>query len=194
MSDALWLLVGLGNPGASYAGTRHNVGAMVVELLAARGEVKLKAQRRNRSEVAQSRIGDPPGVPVVLAKPSSYMNESGGPVASLVAFYKVPPERLLVVHDELDLPFGTLRLKRGGGDNGHNGLRSVRASIGTGDFCRLRVGIGRPHGRTDPAAHVLKPFSAAEQRELDLEIDRAADAAEAVVVDGLTYAQNHYNG
>lgn len=196
MSEATWVVVGLGNPGPSYEQTRHNVGAMVVDLLAARCESRLKAHRRQRADVAEVRIGGHPGAPgprAVLAKPRSYMNESGGPVARLADFYKVPPERLLVVHDELDLPFGTIRLKLGGGDNGHNGLRSVRSALGTGDYCRLRIGIGRPPGRMDPAAYVLKPFSATERRDLDLEIDRAADAAEAVVADGLTYAQNHYN-
>lgn len=193
MSDA-WLVVGLGNPGPTYAGTRHNAGAMVVDLLAERAGAPLKSQRKFRADVAEVRLGDLPGSRAVLAKPHTYMNESGGPVALLADFYKITPERLLVVHDELDLPFGTVRLKLGGGDNGHNGLRSVRARIGTGDYCRLRFGIGRPPGRMDPAAFVLKPFSTVEKREIDLEVDRAADAAEAVVVDGLTYAQNHYNG
>ncbi|PZF85476.1 aminoacyl-tRNA hydrolase [Jiangella anatolica] len=193
MSDA-WLVVGLGNPGPTYAGTRHNAGAMVVDLLAERAGVALKSQRKHRADVAEVRLGGVPGARAVLAKPHTYMNESGGPVALLADFYKITPDRLLVVHDELDLPFGTVRLKLGGGDNGHNGLRSVRARIGTGDYCRLRFGIGRPPGRMDPAAFVLKPFSTAEKREIDLEVDRAADAAEAVVVDGLTYAQNHYNG
>lgn len=193
MSDA-WLVVGLGNPGPTYAGTRHNAGAMVVDLLAERAGAPLKSQRKFRADVAEVRLGDLPGSRAVLAKPHTYMNESGGPVALLADFYKITPDRLLVVHDELDLPFGTVRLKLGGGDNGHNGLRSVRARIGTGDYCRLRFGIGRPPGRMDPAAFVLKPFSTAEKRDIDLEVDRAADAAEAVVVDGLTYAQNHYNG
>ncbi|SDT59474.1 MULTISPECIES: aminoacyl-tRNA hydrolase [Jiangella] len=193
MSDA-WLVVGLGNPGPTYAGTRHNAGAMVVDLLAERAGAPLKSQRKFRADVAEVRLGDLPGSRAVLAKPHTYMNESGGPVALLADFYKITPDRLLVVHDELDLPFGTVRLKLGGGDNGHNGLRSVRARIGTGDYCRLRFGIGRPPGRMDPAAFVLKPFSTVEKREIDLEVDRAADAAEAVVVDGLTYAQNHYNG
>lgn len=192
MSDA-WLVVGLGNPGPTYAGTRHNAGAMVVDLLAERAGVALKSQRKHRADVAEVRLGGVPGVRAVLAKPHTYMNESGGPVGLLADFYKIEPDRLLVVHDELDLPFGTVRLKRGGGDNGHNGLRSVRARIGTGDYCRLRFGIGRPPGRMDPAAFVLKPFSTVEKREIELEVDRAADAAEAVVVDGLTYAQNHYN-
>ncbi len=193
MSDAAWLVVGLGNPGPSYAGTRHNVGAMVAELLSARAEARLKAQRRNRADVAETRFGDPPGERAVLAIPRTYMNESGGPVARLSGFYTISPERVLVAHDELDLPFGTVRVKRGGGDNGHNGLRSIRSALGTGDFCRLRIGIGRPPGRMDSAAYVLKQFSSAEKRDLEFEIDRAADAAEAVVVNGVTYAQNHYN-
>ncbi|WP_116950103.1 aminoacyl-tRNA hydrolase [Jiangella endophytica] len=193
MSDA-WLVVGLGNPGPTYAGTRHNVGAMVVDLLAERAGSPLKSQRKLRADVAEVRLGGVPGSRAVLAKPHTYMNESGGPVALLADFYKIAPDHLVVVHDELDLPFGTVRLKLGGGDNGHNGLRSVRARIGTGDYCRLRFGIGRPPGRMDPAAYVLKPFSTVEKRDIELEVDRAADAAEAVVVDGLIYAQNHYNG
>lgn len=193
MSDA-WLVVGLGNPGPTYAGTRHNVGAMVVDLLAERAGAPLKSQRKLRADVAEVRLGGVPGSRAVLAKPHTYMNESGGPVALLTEFYKIEPDRLLVMHDELDLPFGTIRLKVGGGDNGHNGLRSVRARIGTGDYARLRFGIGRPPGRMDPAAFVLKPFSTVEKRDIELEVDRAADAAEAVVVDGLVYAQNHYNG
>ncbi|RIQ20473.1 aminoacyl-tRNA hydrolase [Jiangella rhizosphaerae] len=192
MSDA-WLVVGLGNPGPTYAGTRHNAGAMVVDLLAERAGAPLKSQRKLRADVAEVRLGGVPGARAVLAKPHTYMNESGGPVALLADFYKIAPDHLLVVHDELDLPFGTIRLKLGGGDNGHNGLRSVRARIGTGDYCRLRFGIGRPPGRMDPAAYVLKPFSTVEKRDIELEVDRAADAAEAVVVDGLVYAQNHYN-
>lgn len=189
-----WLVAGLGNPGARYAGTRHNAGAMVVEALAERIGARLKPQRSRRADVAEVRLGGPPGVPAVLARPRSYMNESGGPVASLSAYYSTGPDRVVVIHDELDLPFGTLRLKRGGGDNGHNGLRSVRSALGTGDYVRVRFGVGRPPGRMDAAAYVLRPFSAVEQRDLDYEIDRAADAVEAIVVDGLTYAQNHYNG
>ena len=194
MSDGTWLVVGLGNPGSSYADTRHNVGRLVVELLAERAGASFKAHRRRRADVATVRLGGLPGVPTVLARPRSYMNESGGPVASLRDFYKIVNERLVVVHDELDLPYGTLRVKVGGGDNGHNGLRSLRASLGTGDFCRVRIGIGRPPGRMDPAAFVLKPFSAAERADLPLHVDRAADAVEALVVDGLAYAQNNYNG
>lgn len=191
MSETTWLVVGLGNPGPSYAGTRHNAGAMVVGRLATRADAKLKAHRRTHAEIAKARAG---GMPAVLAVPRSFMNVSGGPTAALLKYFAVSPDRLLVVHDELDLPFGTVRLKLGGGDNGHNGLRSIRASIGSGDFCRLRVGIGRPPGRMDPAAYVLKPFSAVERRELEVVIDGAADAAEAVLAHGLTYAQNHFNG
>ncbi|HMG30817.1 MAG TPA: aminoacyl-tRNA hydrolase [Jiangellaceae bacterium] len=193
MSDETWLVVGLGNPGPSYATTRHNVGRVVVELLAERVGASFKSHRRGRADVLETRLGGPPGVRTVLARPRSYMNESGGSVAALRDFFKVGTEQLVIVHDELDLPFGTLRVKRGGGDNGHNGVRSVRAALGTGDFCRVRVGIGRPPGRLDPAVFVLKPYSATERAELPLLVDRAADAVEALVVDGLAYAQNVYN-
>jgi PTH1 family peptidyl-tRNA hydrolase len=144
--------------------------------------------------VLETRLGDPPGVRTVLARPRSYMNESGGSVAALRDFFKIDIDHLALVHDELDIPFGTLRVKRGGGDNGHNGVRSVRAALGTGEFCRVRIGIGRPPGRLDPAVFVLKPFSATERGQLPLLVDRAADAVEALVVDGLAYAQNVYNG
>jgi len=194
MSDATWLVVGLGNPGPSYATTRHNVGRFVVELLAERVGAPFKAHRRGRADVLETRLGDPPGVRTVLARPRSYMNESGGSVAALRDFFKIDIDHLALVHDELDLPFGTLRVKRAGGDNGHNGVRSVRAALGTGEFCRVRIGIGRPPGRLDPAVFVLKPFSATERDELPLLVDRATDAVEALVVDGLAYAQNVYNG
>ncbi len=188
-ADERWLVVGLGNPGPSYAGNRHNVGFMVVDLLADRLRARFKAHK-SRAEVVEDRIG---GVPVVLAKPRSYMNESGGPVTALRDFYKVDPARLCVVHDELDLPYGGLRLKVGGGDNGHNGLRSLRRSLGTGDFHRVRVGIGRPPGRQDPADFVLRDFSPTERKELALHLERAADAVEALVTEGLERAQNAYN-
>src|SRR5439155_13733648 len=128
-----------------------------------------------------------------LARPRSYMNLSGRPVAALTAFYKVPPDRLVVIHDELDVPFGTLRLKLGGGDNGHNGLRSITAALGTRDYYRVRFGVGRPPGRMDPAAYVLKDFSAPERKDLPLEVDRAADAVEALITKGLTAAQNEFH-
>ena len=184
-----WLVVGLGNPGPAYAGNRHNVGAMVVDLLAARMSARFKAHKA-RAEVVEGRLG---AQRVVLAKPRSYMNESGGPVAALLGYFSVPVDRLVVVHDELDLPYGGLRLKLGGGDNGHNGLKSLRRSLGTGDFHRVRVGIGRPPGRMDAATFVLRDFSGAERTTLELEVDRAADAVEALVTQGLDTAQNTFN-
>ncbi len=189
MSDDVWLVVGLGNPGPGYAGNRHNVGFMVVDLLAERMGARFKANKA-RAEVVEGRLS---GVRVVLAKPRTFMNDSGGPVTGLRDFFKVPVERLVVVHDELDLPYGGLRLKLGGGDNGHNGLKSIRRSLGTGEFHRVRFGIGRPPGRMDAAAFVLRDFGAAERKDLDLEVDRAADAVEALVTEGLERAQNSHN-
>lgn len=189
MADDVWLVVGLGNPGPGYAGNRHNAGYAVVELLAERQRAAFKSHRA-RADVVEGRIG---AARVVLAKPRSYMNETGGPVAGLRDFFKVPVERIVAVHDELDIPFGSLRLKAGGGDNGHNGLRSLRRSLGSGEFVRVRFGIGRPPGRQDPADFVLRDFSPAERKELGFLVDRAADAVEAVVVDGLERAQNAYN-
>ena len=194
MSEQAWLVVGLGNPGPFYATTRHNVGRVVVELLAARVDATFKAHRRGRAEVVETRLGDLPGIRAILVRTRSYMNESGGSVASVRDFFQVGMDHLVVVHDELDLPYGSLRIKKGGGDNGHNGLRSVRSALGTGDFHRVRFGIGRPPGRMDPAVFVLKPFSTAERADLSVLVDRAADAVEALVVDGLAYAQNQYNG
>jgi PTH1 family peptidyl-tRNA hydrolase len=189
MPDERWLVVGLGNHPPEYAGHRHNVGFMVADLLAARIGARFKAHR-SRAEVAEGRLA---GSPVTIAKPRSYMNLSGGPVAALRDFYKIPPGRIVVVHDELDLPFGTLRLKQGGGDNGHNGLRSVTRALAEPGYHRVRVGIGRPPGRMDPADFVLRDFSAAERRELPLLIDRAADAVETLLQDGLVAAQNVYH-
>ena len=184
-------MVGLGNPGPDYADTRHNVGAMVVDRLA--DGSPLRPHRRARADVADTRVGGIPGTRVVLARPRSYMNTSGGPVASLVNYFDVDLEHLVVVHDELDLPFESLRLKQGGGDNGHNGLRSLRQSLGTGDFVRVRVGIGRPPGRQDPSDYVLRRFSAEERRHLDLVVERAADATQTLVTEGLARAQNEFN-
>jgi PTH1 family peptidyl-tRNA hydrolase len=187
--DGPWLVIGLGNPGPSYAGTRHNAGARVVDVLADRVRASFKSHK-TRSDVVEARLGD---IRAVLAKPRSYMNESGGPVCSLRDFFKIPVERMVVVHDELDLPFGALRVKLGGGDNGHNGLKSLRRSLGSGEFFRVRVGIGRPPGRQDPADWVLKDFSPAERKETDLLFERAADAVETLLSDGLVEAQNRYN-
>jgi peptidyl-tRNA hydrolase, PTH1 family len=187
-----FLVVGLGNPGPAYRGNRHNVGAMVAGLLAERVGGRF-SKHKARADVVEGRLGPPPAPRVVLAVPRSYMNESGGPVAGLCGFYKIPVERLVVVHDELDLPYGSLRLKRGGGDNGHNGLRSITRSLGSREYLRVRFGIGRPPGRMDPADFVLRDFSAAERKDLDFHLDRAADAVEALVRDGLEPAQNRYN-
>ncbi|MDT4893927.1 MAG: peptidyl-tRNA hydrolase, family [Pseudonocardiales bacterium] len=189
MADDRHLVVGLGNPGPRYAGTRHNAGFVVVDLLAGRIGGSFKAHK-GRADVVEGRIG---GVPVVLAKPKAYMNESGGPIVSISRFFKVPVERITVVHDELDLPFGALRLKRGGGDGGHNGLRSASSALGSKEYTRVRVGIGRPPGRQDPADYVLKDFSGAERKELGFLVDRAADAVETLLAHGLDAAQNQFN-
>jgi PTH1 family peptidyl-tRNA hydrolase len=183
------LLVGLGNPGPRYAGNRHNVGFMVLDELAARIGGRFKAHKGG-AEVLEGRLADRR---VVLAKPRSFMNLSGGPVSATAKFYKIPPSGVVVVHDELDLPFGGLKLKLGGGDNGHNGLRSITKSLGTKDYYRVRFGIGRPPGRMDPADFVLKDFSAVERKELPFEVDRCADAAEALIGKGLTAAQNAFH-
>ncbi len=187
-----FLVVGLGNPGPAYRGNRHNVGVMVLDLLAERVGGRF-SKHKARADVVEGRLGPLPAPRVVLAEPRSYMNESGGPVARLCGFYKIPVERLVVVHDELDLSYGSLRLKRGGGDNGHNGLRSITRSLGSRDYLRVRFGIGRPPGRMDPADYVLRDFSAAERKDLEFHLDRAADAVEALVQDGLESAQNRYN-
>ena len=183
-----WLVVGLGNPGPEYAGNRHNIGAMVVDLLASRIGAKFKAHK-SRNQVVEGRLS---GQRVVLAKPSSYMNVSGGPVTALRDFYKTPTDRIVVVHDELDIDYAALRLKLGGGDNGHNGLKSVTKSLGP-DYYRIRAGVGRPPGRMEVADFVLKDFSSTERKELDWFVDRAADAVESLISDGLERAQSTYN-
>jgi len=189
MSDDLWLVAGLGNPGPSYAGHRHNAGAMVLDLLAERMGGAFRSHR-TRNDVVEGRLN---GRRVVLARPRCYMNESGGPVKALRDFYKAPTERIIVVHDELDIPYGAIRLKKGGGDNGHNGLRSITKALADKEYLRVRFGVGRPPGRMDAAAFVLKDFSAAERKELPLFVDRAADAVEALVTDGLAAAQNTFH-
>jgi peptidyl-tRNA hydrolase, PTH1 family len=193
MADERWLIAGLGNPGGEYEGNRHNCGFMVADVLAGRmNQAGVRFRRdRSRARVAEGRLA---GHAVTLAKPQTFMNLSGRPVAALRAFYKVPVERIVVIHDELDIPFGTLRLKQGGGDNGHNGLRSVTAALGTRDYMRVRVGIGRPPGRMDPADFVLHDFSAAERKVLPDVLERAADAVEALLQRGLAAAQNEFHG
>ncbi|WP_367138114.1 MULTISPECIES: aminoacyl-tRNA hydrolase [Streptomyces] len=189
-----WLIVGLGNPGPEYAGNRHNVGFMVADLLAERMGAKFKAHKASRAQVVEGRLGAP-GLSsrrVVVAKPMSFMNLSGGPTAALRDFYKVPADRVIAVHDELDIDYGTLRLKLGGGDNGHNGLKSITKALGP-DYLRVRFGIGRPPGRMQVADFVLKDFSSTERKELDYQVDRAADAVESLIVDGLERAQTTYN-
>ena len=189
MADDRWLVAGLGNPGPGYAGNRHNAGFMVADVLAGRLRTRFKRDR-SRAAVATGRLA---GWPVTLAKPQTFMNLSGGPVASLRSFFKLPPERIVVVHDELDIPFGTIRLKLGGGDNGHNGLRSVTSALGTRDYFRVRVGIGRPPGRMDPADFVLHDFSAAEKKLVPELLERSADAVEALLERGLAAAQNEFH-
>ncbi len=184
------LLVGLGNPGPGYAETRHNIGFRVVELLATRTGGGRFSRHRTNTDVLEGHLA---GRRVVLAKPRTYMNVSGGPVAGLLRYFCVAAEDMVVVHDDLDLGFGVVRLKRGGGEGGHNGLRSISTSVGTRDYLRVRFGIGRPPGRTDPADFVLKRFSGAETADLALGVDLAADAAEALLAEGLEQAQNRFH-
>ncbi len=191
MTEA-WLIVGLGNPGPQYSRNRHNAGFLVVDLLARRLGAGFSRHRRAAAEVAQGHLGVG-GASLVLAKPTTYMNLSGGPVLALSRFYKIPVDRIVAVHDELDVPYGQIRLKRDGGEGGHNGLRSMSASLGSREYLRVRFGIGRPPGRQDPADYVLSDFTAAERRDLDFLVDRAADAAQALVTHGLEPAQNTYH-
>lgn len=188
MSGGPWLAVGLGNPGDRYAGTRHNIGQMAIERMAAAVGEKFKSERKVRCDVASIRVGDRR---LLLAGPHSYMNESGGPVSAVAKYYDVPADHLIVLQDEIDLPFGALRVKFGGGDNGHNGLRSIRKSLGTGDWYRVRIGVGR--GRGETADHVLSRFGRHESAGLDDLLQRAADCTECLVTDGLATAQNRYN-
>lgn len=184
----MFAVVGLGNPGSRYEATRHNIGQHVVHLLAHRAGTSLSAHKQSNTQAASLRVGPPPGERVILGISNGYMNTSGGPVSSLLSYFKVEPENLIVVHDELDLPFGTLKLKRGGGAGGHNGLKDISKSLGTQDFIRLRFGIGRPPGRQNPADYVLSDFSSTERKTLDTLIDEAADAVEDVLALGLDKA------
>lgn len=194
-ADQAWLVVGLGNPGPRYAGNRHNAGAMVAARFAAELGEHFSAHRSG-ARLVQARlapVGGRPGPRVLLAQPTSFMNDSGGQVSGLVTFFRVPPSRLLVIHDELDLPFGAVRLKCGGGEGGHNGLRSVSRSLGTRDFARLRLGIGRPPGRMDPSDFVLRDFPAAARVEVELMVGDGADAVRDVLLRGWARAQNDVN-
>jgi PTH1 family peptidyl-tRNA hydrolase len=191
-SDEVWLVAGLGNPGPAYAGHRHNIGYLVNDELAQRLGGKWKSHKTGRADVVEGRL-TMGGPRLVLGRPRTYMNETGGPVKALAAFYKVRPDRLIVIHDELDIPFDTMRVKLGGGDNGHNGLKSIRGSLGTGDFYRVRVGIGRPPGRQDVADFVLTNYSATERKVLPLQVDTAADAVESLINEGLEKTQSRFN-
>ncbi|RFC73863.1 aminoacyl-tRNA hydrolase [Streptomyces sp. AcE210] len=193
-ATAPWLIVGLGNPGPEYAMNRHNVGFMVADLLAERIGGKFKRAGKAQAQVLEGRIGapGPQNRRMILAKPMSFMNVSGGPVTGLRDFYKVPVGNIVAIHDELDIDYGTMRLKLGGGDNGHNGLKSITKSMGA-DYHRVRFGIGRPPGRMQVADFVLKDFSSTERKELDYLVDRAADSVECLVTEGLERAQSAYN-
>ncbi|MBF4160280.1 aminoacyl-tRNA hydrolase [Nocardioides acrostichi] len=195
MTAPVWLVVGLGNPGPTYAGHRHNIGYLVADELASRAGSAFRAHKSGRAEVVETRLGPvgPEAPRVVLARPRCYMNESGGPVKALTTFYKVAPEFVVAVHDELDIDFDTMRVKLGGGDNGHNGLKSMRSSLGTGDFHRVRVGIGRPPGRQEVADFVLSNFSGTERKTLPFVVDTAADAVESLVTQGLERTQQRFN-
>ena len=190
MTDT-WLIVGLGNPGAEYAHNRHNVGQMVLDELASRIGSGFKSHK-SRAQVLEGRLGIG-GPRIVLAKPMSYMNVSGGPVSALAKFYDIDPEHVVAVHDEIDIPFNTVKLKIGGGEGGHNGLRDISKALATKEYLRVRVGVGRPPGRMDTADFVLKDFSTVEKKELPFLLDDAADAVEAVVKDGLASAQQKFH-
>ncbi|HKU03473.1 MAG TPA: aminoacyl-tRNA hydrolase [Arthrobacter sp.] len=190
MTDT-WLIVGLGNPGTQYQGNRHNVGQMVLDELAGRIGAGFKTHKA-RAQVLEGRLGIG-GPRVVLAKPMSYMNVSGGPVSALANFYGIPADHVVAVHDEIDIPFNTVKLKLGGGEGGHNGLRDISKALGTKDYLRVRVGVGRPPGRMDTADFVLRDFGTAEQKELPFLLDDAADAVESLVREGLTAAQQRFH-
>ncbi|GAB2556199.1 aminoacyl-tRNA hydrolase [Leucobacter ruminantium] len=192
VSEDSWLIVGLGNPGAKYEATRHNVGQMAVDVLADRLGSRFSPHKTG-SRVAEGRLR-PGGPKLVLAKSNGYMNTSGGPVSALAKYFGIPADRVIVLHDELDLPFDALKLKQGGGHGGHNGLRDIAKALSTPDFLRVRIGIGRPPGRQDPADFVLRPFASGERESLAVLLEDAADAAEALVEDGLLAAQQRFHG
>ena len=182
-----WLVFGLGNPGDQYAKTRHNIGQMVVNYLASNSKF---STHKSRTDIADIHIA---GTPVTLAKSKLYMNESGGPLKSLADFYKIPVDKVIVVQDEIDLPFSTIRIKQGGGDNGHNGLKDITTHFGGPGYFRVRLGVGRPSGTQAPADWVLKPFSSSEQKELPDFVARGAEAVERLIEKGLTQVQQDFN-
>jgi peptidyl-tRNA hydrolase, PTH1 family len=190
-----WLVVGLGNPGPTYACHRHNIGYIVVEELARRMGARFSVPRGLRAEVAEGRVGPlSPDTPrVVLVKSRTFMNDTGGAVSALLNYYKVGPDRLVVIHDELDIDPGQIRVKFGGGDNGHNGLKSIRKSLTTGDYNRVRFGVGRPPGRQDPADYLLSNFPVSEREAVAVEVQRAADAVESLISEGLERTQSTFN-
>ena len=196
MSD-VWLIVGLGNPGAKYAGNRHNVGQMVLDVLAAQTGARFARHLRASAMVAEGRLGvtaaGAPGPRVVLAKSLTFMNVSGGPVAGLAKYYGIEPERVVVVHDEVDIPFDTIKLKLGGGEGGHNGLRDITKALGTRDYLRVRVGVGRPPGRMDTADYVLRDFAGSEREALPFLIGNAAEAVQMLITEGLLSAQGKFH-
>jgi len=188
-----WLVAGLGNPGDQYAATRHNVGQMVIDQLVKRHSIKL-ASHKSRTHIAAYKLGV--GIDahqIILAKSHSYMNETGGPIKALANFYSVEPENIIALHDELDIGFAAIRTKLGGGDNGHNGLKSMTSAFDTPDYYRLRLGIGRPMGQQDPADFVLKQFSKEEKKDLDEFIERGADVVEFLIEQGLELTQGKFN-
>jgi PTH1 family peptidyl-tRNA hydrolase len=188
-----WLVVGLGNPGDQYAATRHNIGQMVIDELAKRHSVKLSSHK-SRTEIAAYKLGVGANAhSIILGKSKSYMNETGGPVKALANFYSVEPNNVIALHDELDIPFAAIRTKIAGGDNGHNGLKSMTSAFGTAEYYRIRLGIGRPMGEQDPADFVLKAFSKVEQKELGEFISRSADAVESLINNGLELTQQNFN-
>jgi PTH1 family peptidyl-tRNA hydrolase len=188
-----WLVVGLGNPGDQYAATRHNIGQMVIDELAKRHSVKLSSHK-SRTEIAAYKLGvGADAHSIILGKSKSYMNETGGPIKALAHFYSVEPNNVIALHDELDIPFAAIRTKIAGGDNGHNGLKSMTSAFGTAEYYRIRLGIGRPMGEQDPADFVLKAFSKVEQKELGEFISRSADAVESLVNSGLELTQQNFN-
>ena len=188
-----WLVVGLGNPGDQYAATRHNVGQMIIDELVRRNTIKLSVHK-SRSDIAAYKLGVGENMQsIILAKSKGYMNETGGPIKALAKFYSVEPQKIIALHDELDIPFAAIRTKFAGGDNGHNGLKSMTSAFGTAEYYRVRLGIGRPMGQQDPADFVLKAFSKIEQKDLGEFIVRGADVVESLIKEGLEQTQTRYN-